>query len=656
MKKKLLTILLIVFAISTCLFTLTACGHTHTYTSQVIEPTCSEQGYTKHTCECGDTYNDTYVNALEHNYATPTYVWQDNKCTATRICSRDNNHIETESVIGIYVKDSDATCTTAETGHYEATFINLAFETQSTTANSYINGEELGHNYATPTYVWEDNKCTATRICGKDNNHIETESVIGIYVKDTDATCTTAEKGHYKATFTNPAFIMQETAKNSVTIGEPVHIWEYGNCSECGETQLEMKLSSDNQYYIVAGIGSFTDKELIIPTSYNNLPVKTIGSFAFTNCNSLENIAIPDSITSIGSSALKGCNSLINITLPFIGASKSETGFRSVFGYIFGYTTSDSETKIDDTTYQCYETYGGYYHYYIPSTIKSVNITNTTFIANYVFRNCNNITNITLSNNITKIGNEAFSGCNKLTSITIPDNVISIGDYAFSNCSSLENITVGKNVTTIGHYAFYGCRNLTKVNYKGTIDTWAQIKFNSSTSANYEANPTYYANDLYINNILVTEAIFTNTTEISDYAFYMCNSLTSVIIGNNITSIGEYAFGLCVNLKNIELPNSVKNISDYSFFCCNSLIYIRIPNSVTNIGAYAFNSCTSLISVDLPNTITNISACSFAGCSKLVNINFKGTTEQWKNITKVSNWLKDTKVEIITCTNGTVSI
>ena len=40
--------------------------HTHSYTSSVVAPTCTEQGYTLYTCECGNSYKDTYVAALGH--------------------------------------------------------------------------------------------------------------------------------------------------------------------------------------------------------------------------------------------------------------------------------------------------------------------------------------------------------------------------------------------------------------------------------------------------------------------------------------------------------------------------------------------------------------------------------------------------------------
>ena len=46
----------------------------HTYTSKVTEPTCTEQGYTTHTCHCGDTYTDTYVDATGHSYREWTEI------------------------------------------------------------------------------------------------------------------------------------------------------------------------------------------------------------------------------------------------------------------------------------------------------------------------------------------------------------------------------------------------------------------------------------------------------------------------------------------------------------------------------------------------------------------------------------------------------
>ena len=68
-------------------------AHVHSYTSIVTAPTCTEKGYTTHTCACGDSYVDSYTDALGHSYGT----WKQTKaptCTAkgteTRTCTRCN--------------------------------------------------------------------------------------------------------------------------------------------------------------------------------------------------------------------------------------------------------------------------------------------------------------------------------------------------------------------------------------------------------------------------------------------------------------------------------------------------------------------------------------------------------------------------------------
>ena len=49
-------------------------AHTHYYTATVTAPTCTTKGYTTHTCACGDSYVDTYTDALGH-------AWDNGKVT-----------------------------------------------------------------------------------------------------------------------------------------------------------------------------------------------------------------------------------------------------------------------------------------------------------------------------------------------------------------------------------------------------------------------------------------------------------------------------------------------------------------------------------------------------------------------------------------------
>jgi hypothetical protein len=54
--------------------TIPVIGHTHTYTTEVTEPTCAERGYTTHICACGYSYVDSYVDTVPHKYQNGTCI------------------------------------------------------------------------------------------------------------------------------------------------------------------------------------------------------------------------------------------------------------------------------------------------------------------------------------------------------------------------------------------------------------------------------------------------------------------------------------------------------------------------------------------------------------------------------------------------------
>ena len=51
-------------------------AHEHSYDAVVTAPTCTEKGYTTHTCACGDSYVDTYTDALGHAWDNGTVTKQ----------------------------------------------------------------------------------------------------------------------------------------------------------------------------------------------------------------------------------------------------------------------------------------------------------------------------------------------------------------------------------------------------------------------------------------------------------------------------------------------------------------------------------------------------------------------------------------------------
>lgn len=70
-----------------------------------------------------------------------------------------------------------------------------------------------------------------------------------------------------------------------------------------------------------------------------------------------------------------------------------------------------------------------------------------------VFRSCHGITTVVW--NAPNL-HRAFENCENLSKVTLGDNLIQIGWSAFYNCSALSEITIPKSVTSIGHHSFVG--------------------------------------------------------------------------------------------------------------------------------------------------------------------------------------------------------
>ncbi|MBE7089992.1 MAG: hypothetical protein E7362_04225 [Clostridiales bacterium] len=429
--------------------------------------------------------------------------------------------------------------------------------------------------------------------------------------------------------------------------------------------------------YAVTGVANRSATEIVIPTTYLNLPVTSIGDSAFVSCELLTNVEIPNSVESIGDSAFISCISLTSVEIP------------------------NSVTSISDSAFAyCY-------------SLTSVTIPNSvTSIGNDAFNSCVLLTNVTIPNSVTSIGNNAFYSCISLTSVEIPSRVISIRDYAFSHCRSLTSVTIPDNVESIGEQTFFGCTSLTSITIPDNVTSIGNAAFgdcyrlveviNKSSHiavtkessdngrVGYYAISVFNSGDTYVNKFstdsdgyvtytdgeekmlvnYVGDATDLTTpsdiTAINQYAFYDNDNITSIVIPNSVTSIGNDAFTFCEALTSVEIPNSVTSIGKYVFAHCTLLTNVEIPNRVTSIGDGAFNACYSLTSVEIPESVTSIGESAFYGCFRLVEVINKSshitvTKENSDNgyvgyyAISVSNWDDSYVSKISTDSNGYVT-
>lgn len=96
--------------------------HAHNYTSKVINPTCTEGGYTTFICDCGDTYTADQTNATGHNYSekvtAPTCVdkgYTTYTCSACGDCYTGNETNATGHSWGSWKVTKEPTTTTEGT-------------------------------------------------------------------------------------------------------------------------------------------------------------------------------------------------------------------------------------------------------------------------------------------------------------------------------------------------------------------------------------------------------------------------------------------------------------------------------------------------------------------------------------------------------------
>ncbi len=250
------------------------------------------------------------------------------------------------------------------------------------------------------------------------------------------------------------------------------------------------------------------------------------------------------------------------------------------------------------------------------------------------FKDCSNLTSVSIPGSVTSIDCVAFSGCTSLAELTVSE--INENYKSYENCiytkdgktlimaaRALTNATLPDGVTCIEDFAFYDCRNLTSVTIPNSVTSIRDDAFRDCTSLTEltvsESNETYksYENCIY--------------TKDGKSLIMAAKALTSVTFLEGVTSIDFNAFRYCCKLTNVTIPDSVSYIDRNVFENC-SLISVSIPNSITLIRVSTFFNCSSLTSVIIPDSVKTIEDSAFGYCNSLTTVNYKGNEEQWNAI------------------------
>ena len=250
--------------------------------------------------------------------------------------------------------------------------------------------------------------------------------------------------------------------------------WDYSNIGWGGVQKL----------YITDCEESKSGDFIIDYTDLSEIYVEGISSKAFYNCDNLLSITIPDCVDSISANAFLDCDNLIIYCEDASKPSGWDSNWNSsncpvvwdcynndvaTDGYVYT-TINNLRYKVKDgiaTVITQPQNSSG--EIVIPSYVFYKNERyDVTSIAAKAFKDCSNVTGITIPDSVENIGSYAFSGCSSITFLEIPAGFTSINDNTFLGCSNITDIIIPHNVESIGSAAFDNCTGITDIWYEGS--------------------------------------------------------------------------------------------------------------------------------------------------------------------------------------------
>jgi len=253
---------------------------------------------------------------------------------------------------------------------------------------------------------------------------------------------------------------------------------------------LLFELSKDQKgWFIRKYLGS--DENVVVPATFDGLPVTTILTGAFSNNNSIKSIHIGDNVTYIGENAFLNMEKIEHITV-----SDKNKVFKIEDDALIGTYTRESDGTSFKSLIYMPSTRKGFYE--IPENVsvyrgclsgsrlndlkfstnvfKPINIKDSmiadiinTQYSNYVFKDLfggteQDVNNADVIHVIVSGGNipaGMFANNKKLESISLYENeldpISEIGNLAFYGCSSLKSMVIPNSVETIRRKAFQNC-------------------------------------------------------------------------------------------------------------------------------------------------------------------------------------------------------
>ena len=411
----------------------------------------------------------------------------------------------------------------------------------------------------------------------------------------------------------------------SVTVTQGLYKYGFENSIGIEEVIIEASVKSESiPACYVQGCTNLKNFEI------NSKRIYTIGMYAFSKCDALEKLVLPQNLKKIMSYAFYNCTNLTDIQFPNRDFAVEYYSFKNA-KFITDFT--DEFFVVGDGVLIYYN--GNNDKVVVPQGVKRIGD---------AFTNHTEIVEISLPDSLSYLSKGAFYGCTSIENLVIPDSVQTIDASALLGLCNLKSLSIpftgnsrdAKEETTAPLFGYiFGTDSKCPIcsNNICTTDTQYYKKKNGNNYYDYSFSYLYPKG---LNTVTVTDSsiprdAFRNAnvkkvvlgdgvTSIGSYAFYS-SSLMNIVFNEVITSLSDSAFGECWSLRSVTLTSSIKSINA-SFKNCSNLVTVNFAEGLESIGSNSFFGCTSLREFTLPDSLASIKNKAFGNCKAIKEFHF----------------------------------
>ncbi len=336
--------------------------------------------------------------------------------------------------------------------------------------------------------------------------------------------------------------------------------------------------------------------------------VKRIGRQTFTNCTSLREIRLNNSleIENLGDDIFTGCVNIKRISL-----TNGECFEFESLAAIIGTGANPIAQAVAKSVYQ---------------TMKLEN--------GVLYKLAVNLKCFEIPEGITCIEKSCFYNKKGIMQIVLPKSLREIKANAFGNCISLEEIVFQNDRVKIDGRSFKGCNNLERVILGGEVYYPKKSLSDGSLPELVRRIGEQVLSDFYISGSILMKyrgseervCVPDAVTVIGEGCFENNNAIGRVVLPNSMREIRENAFKGCVSMQTIELSENLEFIERSAFENCKKLIRITLPQNVKRLGESAFKRCLKLNSFVPNDALEEIGDMAFYGCTSLESIELPKST------------------------------